>query len=83
MDSVVYTWVNNSLFVPNPNMKYAQAMFLVPFLKLYTGPQHQVTFNLGEKLTMSYPYQKDGCKYITLCIYFVHFSLIHACAQRA
>lgn len=35
MDFVVHTWVNNGLLVPNPNLKYAQAMFLVRFRAVY------------------------------------------------
>lgn len=30
MDSVVQTWLENGLLVPNPNLKYAQVIFLEP-----------------------------------------------------
>lgn len=30
MDTVIEKWVHNGLLVPNPNLKYAQPMFLVP-----------------------------------------------------
>lgn len=30
MDTVIITWLDNGLLVPNPNLKYAQPMFLVP-----------------------------------------------------
>lgn len=35
MDSVVHTWVNDGLLVPNPNFKYVQAMFLVWFRAVF------------------------------------------------
>lgn len=30
MDIVVNTWIEIDLLVPNPNLKFAQALFLVP-----------------------------------------------------
>lgn len=30
MDTIVNKWVENGLLIPNPNLKFAQPMFLVP-----------------------------------------------------
>lgn len=30
MDTVIEKWVENGLLIPNPNLKFAQPMFLVP-----------------------------------------------------